>query len=42
MAYPFIVDARNIYDGKEMREHGFVYRPTGRPSVDAFRANVTL
>jgi UDPglucose 6-dehydrogenase len=41
MAYPFVVDARNIYDGKEMREHGFVYRPTGRPNVDAFRAKVS-
>ena len=41
MAYPFVVDARNIYDGKVMREHGFVYRPTGRPNVDAFRANVS-
>lgn len=41
MAYPFVVDARNIYSGKEMREHGFVYRPVGRQNVDAFRENVT-
>jgi hypothetical protein len=41
MAYPSVVDARNIYDGKEMRQDGFVYRPAGRPNVDAFRANVS-
>jgi UDPglucose 6-dehydrogenase len=41
MAYPFVVDARNIYSGREMREHGFVYRPVGRPNVDAFHAELT-
>jgi UDPglucose 6-dehydrogenase len=36
MAYPLVVDGRNIFDREEMRAHGFVYRPTGRPAADGF------
>jgi UDPglucose 6-dehydrogenase len=33
MAYPLVVDGRNVFDPKEMRAAGFAYYPTGRPSV---------
>ena len=36
MAYPLVVDGRNIYDGEKMRAHGFVYRPTGRPAANGY------
>ena len=33
MAYPVIVDGRNVFDPKEMAALGFTYIPTGRPPV---------
>lgn len=33
MAYPLIVDGRNVFDPHEMRTRGFTYLPTGRPPV---------
>lgn len=33
MAYPVIVDGRNIYESKDMAARGFTYIPTGRPPV---------
>jgi UDPglucose 6-dehydrogenase len=32
MAYPVVVDARNLFDPAEMAQAGFVYYPTGRPT----------
>jgi len=32
MAYPLMVDGRNLYDPAEMVSKGFVYQPIGRPS----------
>lgn len=34
MAYPLIVDGRNMFDPAEVAGAGFTYIPTGRPSVD--------
>jgi UDPglucose 6-dehydrogenase len=34
MAYPAVVDGRNILDPEAMRAAGFAYRPMGRPQVD--------
>ena len=31
MAYPVVIDARNLFDPAEMAQAGFVYYPTGRP-----------
>jgi UDPglucose 6-dehydrogenase len=33
MAYPLVVDGRNMFDPDEMRSLGFAYYPTGRPAV---------
>ena len=33
MAYPLVVDGRNVFDPAEMRRAGFTYYPTGRPAV---------
>jgi UDPglucose 6-dehydrogenase len=33
MAYPVVVDGRNLFDPEEMRVAGFTYYPTGRPAV---------
>jgi len=33
MAYPVVVDGRNIYEPAEMNRLGFTYYPTGRPVV---------
>jgi UDPglucose 6-dehydrogenase len=33
MAYPIIVDGRNLFDPDQMRAAGFTYFPTGRPPV---------
>jgi UDPglucose 6-dehydrogenase len=33
MAYPVIVDGRNIFDPKQMAATGFTYLPAGRPPV---------
>jgi UDPglucose 6-dehydrogenase len=33
MAYPVVVDGRNIFDYAVMAEAGFTYYPTGRPAV---------
>jgi UDPglucose 6-dehydrogenase len=34
MAYPLMVDGRNLYDPAEMVARGFFYQPIGRPSHD--------
>jgi UDPglucose 6-dehydrogenase len=34
MAYPLVVDGRNMFDPDEMRSLGFAYYPTGRPAVN--------
>ena len=34
MAYPLVVDGRNLFDPEEMRRAGFSYYPTGRPPVE--------
>ena len=34
MAYPFVVDGRNLFDPNTMRDAGFTYYPTGRPQVE--------
>ena len=33
MAYPVIIDGRNVFDPKRMRDSGIAYHPTGRPAV---------
>ncbi|MBA2364912.1 MAG: UDP-glucose dehydrogenase family protein [Actinomycetota bacterium] len=33
MAYPVVVDGRNLFDPQEMKNAGFSYYPTGRPHV---------
>ena len=33
MAYPVVVDGRNIFNPSEMKAAGFTYYPTGRPAV---------
>jgi hypothetical protein len=33
MAYPVIVDGRNLLDEVTASSHGFTYYPTGRPPV---------
>jgi UDPglucose 6-dehydrogenase len=33
MAYPVVIDARNLFDPEAMREAGFTYFPVGRPSL---------
>jgi UDPglucose 6-dehydrogenase len=33
MAYPLVVDGRNLFDPEVMRAEGFTYYPTGRPAV---------
>ena len=33
MAYPVVIDGRNLFDPEQMRQAGFTYHPTGRPSV---------
>jgi len=33
MAYPLVVDGRNVFDSTEMREAGFSYYPTGQAPV---------
>jgi UDPglucose 6-dehydrogenase len=34
MAYPLVVDGRNLFDPAEMVAAGFVYHPTGRPKAE--------
>ena len=34
MAFPVVVDARNIFEPSEMEAMGFTYLPTGRPAVE--------
>jgi UDPglucose 6-dehydrogenase len=34
MAYPFVVDGRNLFDLQAMAAASFTYVPTGRPAVD--------
>jgi UDPglucose 6-dehydrogenase len=33
MAYPLIVDGRNMFEPEEMEKHGFSYYPTGRSPI---------
>jgi UDPglucose 6-dehydrogenase len=33
MAYPMVVDGRNVFGPDEMRSLGFTYYPTGRPAI---------
>jgi UDPglucose 6-dehydrogenase len=33
MAYPVVVDGRNIFEPAAMAQHGFTYYPTGRPAI---------
>lgn len=33
MAYPVVIDGRNLFDPGRMAEAGFSYHPTGRPAV---------
>jgi UDPglucose 6-dehydrogenase len=33
MAYPVVIDGRNVFDPRAMRAAGFVYYPSGRPPV---------
>jgi UDPglucose 6-dehydrogenase len=33
MAYPVVVDGRNLFEPDQMRQAGFTYYPTGRPAV---------
>jgi UDPglucose 6-dehydrogenase len=33
MAYPVVIDGRNLFDPQEMKNAGFSYYPTGRPVV---------
>jgi UDPglucose 6-dehydrogenase len=40
MAYPLIVDGRNLFDPAEVAAAGFTYIPTGRPSVDGIHGMV--
>jgi hypothetical protein len=32
LAYPILVDGRNLFDATEMTDLGFTYCPTGRPA----------
>ena len=34
---PIIVDGRNVFDLRDMKEHGFVYCSMGRPHVNRER-----
>jgi UDPglucose 6-dehydrogenase len=38
MAFPLVVDGRNLFDPANMSAAGFMYFPTGRPSVDGTAA----
>ncbi len=33
VAYPIVVDGRNVLDYEPMRRAGFTYYPTGRPPL---------
>ena len=33
LRYPIVIDGRNLFDPKVMREHGFNYLSMGRPDV---------
>jgi UDPglucose 6-dehydrogenase len=33
MAFPVVVDGRNMFEPAEMARLGFTYYPTGRPSI---------
>jgi UDPglucose 6-dehydrogenase len=33
MAYPVVIDGRNVFDPSQMAGLGFTYYPTGRPAV---------
>ena len=39
MAYPVVIDGRNLFDRTEMNELGFTYLPTGRPADPSSRSN---
>jgi UDPglucose 6-dehydrogenase len=38
MAYPLMVDGRNMFDPRAAADSGFLYHPAGRPFVEADRA----
>jgi UDPglucose 6-dehydrogenase len=33
MAYPLVVDGRNMFEPEEMEKRGFSYYPTGRSPI---------
>jgi UDPglucose 6-dehydrogenase len=35
MHHPLLVDGRNLYDPREMRERGFLYHAIGRPTHES-------
>jgi UDPglucose 6-dehydrogenase len=37
MRYPIVVDGRNLFDPKRMRDLGFTYISIGRPAVNPVR-----
>jgi UDPglucose 6-dehydrogenase len=39
MAFPLLIDGRNIYDAQEMARLGYIYLPVGRPPIDQSTAS---
>ncbi len=40
MRQPVIFDGRNIYDGRKMKEHGFLYHSVGRRAIESHATEV--